>query len=74
MHDGIELERSGLPTAVVVTEPFVATAQAMAGLDGVPDYRFAVVGHPTAALAGDELRAVARTAAAQCEAILLGSP
>ena len=35
MHDGIVLERRGIVTGVVVTEPFVSTAGAMAALDGV---------------------------------------
>ena len=74
MHDGIELERRGITTAVVVTEPFIATGHAMAALDGAPGYRFAVVGHPTAALDGPELKAAARLAAEQCERILLGTP
>ena len=55
MHDGIELERRGIPTAVIVTAPFVATGRAMADLDGRPDYRFSVIRHPSAELRGDDL-------------------
>jgi hypothetical protein len=74
VHDGIVLERRGIATGVVVTEPFVGAAVAMAGLDGDPDYRFAVIPHPTAGLTDDELRALAPTAAAALEAILLSGP
>ena len=52
MHDGIQLEQRGIASGVVVTEPFVGAARAMAALDGVPGYRFATVGHPTAELSG----------------------
>lgn len=72
MHDGIELERRGIPTAVIVTTPFVATGRAMAELDGRADYRFAVIRHPSAELRGEELVAVSRAVAADLEAILLG--
>lgn len=72
MHDGIELERRGVPTAVVVTTPFVGAGRAMADLDGRPDYRFSVIRHPSAELHGEELVTVARGAASDMEAILLG--
>ena len=72
MHDGIVLERKGVATAVVVTEPFIAAARAMAALDQRPDYRFAVVPHPTAGLTDAELAAIAGPVAAELEAILLG--
>ena len=71
MHDGIVLERRGIATGVVVTEPFIGAAHAMATLDGDPAYRFAVVPHPTAGLADEELRKLAPVAAASLEAILL---
>ena len=74
MHDGIELERRGIPTAVIVTTPFVATGRAMAELDGRPDYRFSIIRHPSAELRGDALIAEAKGAAADIEAILLGRP
>ena len=73
MHDGIVLERRGIATAVVVTEPFIGAANAMAALDGNPAYRFAVVPHPTAGLSEAELKKLAPTCAAALEAILLRS-
>jgi hypothetical protein len=73
VHDGILLERRGVATGVVVTQPFVDAAEAMAALDGRPDYEFAIVPHPTASMTDDELQAVAATAAADLEKILLGA-
>ena len=73
MHDGIVLERRGITTGVVVTEPFIGAAHAMAALDGNPGYRFAVVPHPTAGLTETELRALASSASTALEAILLRS-
>jgi hypothetical protein len=72
VHDGIQLERNGVVSGVIVTEPFVGAGRAMAALDGAPDYDFVVVPHPSAELHGDTLRAVASRAAAELEAILLG--
>ncbi len=70
MHDGIELEKRGVPAGVIVTEAFVGAARAMATLDGLPDYEFAVVPHPTADMTGDELSAAATSAAEQILRIL----
>lgn len=72
MHDGITLERRGLPTAVIVTAPFVGAARAMARLDGDPDYPFAVVAHPVGDLTRDALRAMAAEVVDDVERLLLG--
>lgn len=53
-----------------MTDRFVATARAIAELNGMPDYPFAVIAHPIANNADAELRAKAETAVAQCVAIL----
>ena len=57
MLDGLKLERIGIPTAAIVTAPFVATGQAMADSWGVKDYRFLVTEHPIANLTDAELDA-----------------
>ena len=49
MLDGIVMEKLGVPTAVVATEPFISSAKAMAVSHGIPDYPFAVIPHPIAA-------------------------
>ena len=48
--DGIRFEQAGLPAAVVCSQAFVATADAMAELRGAPGYRYATTAHPVAVL------------------------
>ncbi|MEU6701387.1 UGSC family (seleno)protein [Pseudonocardia sp. NPDC046786] len=57
--DGIALEAAGVPAAVVCSEAFRATADAMATLRGSPGYDYACVPHPVASLdaAGVAVRA-----------------
>ena len=71
MHDGTQLEGRGVPSGVVVTEPFVNAARAMATRDGLADFRFVTLPHPTAELRGDDVRAAAARMAPPLEAILL---
>ena len=54
--DGIILEQSGLPTVVVCTDAFTASADAMAGLRGAPGYRYLKIPHPMANLTPDGVR------------------
>jgi hypothetical protein len=49
------MEKLGVPAVVIITEPFVSSAQAMAVAHGVPDYPFVVFPHPIAATAGSTL-------------------
>ncbi len=42
----VELERRGIPTAAVATEPFVDEALEQARLLGMPDYRMVFIPHP----------------------------
>ena len=46
MHDGITLERQGIPTATIVTSVFVNTAEAYTRLMGVPGFPYIVCPHP----------------------------
>jgi hypothetical protein len=55
----VELERLGLATAAVATEPFVDEALEQASLLGMPDYRMVYVPHPVQLLSAEELRAYA---------------
>lgn len=55
----VRLERAGIPTAAVATEPFVDEALEQARLLGMPDYRMVYVPHPVQLLALDELHAYA---------------
>lgn len=67
----MEAEKLGIPGAAVITDRFVVTARAMAELNGMPDYPFAVVAHPISNNRDDEVRAKAEEAADQIAAILL---
>jgi hypothetical protein len=74
LHDGIELERRGVPTAVICTDQFVASAKAQAEICGNPHYPFVVVSHPIGSLTTAELRARATSAAPQVIEILTRDP
>jgi len=55
----VELERLGIATAAVATEPFVDEALEQARLLGMPDYRMVYVPHPVQLLSAGELRCYA---------------
>ena len=55
----VELERRGVATAAVATEPFVDEALEQARVLGMPDYRMVYVPHPVQLLSADELRGYA---------------
>jgi len=74
LHDGIELDRRGVPTAVICTEEFVASVKAQAEICGNPLYPFAVVPHPIGSLTRAQLDARAAEAVPQVIAILTGTP
>jgi len=63
--DGLKLEQAGIPTASIVTTPFIGTGQAMATSWGVKAYPFLVTSHPIANLTEDELNAQADELATQ---------
>jgi hypothetical protein len=58
--DGILLEKAGVPSASIVTDPFEVTGRAMAEQWGVPLYKFVVMPHPIANLTESELDQRAR--------------
>ena len=73
MHDGIEMERLGIPTASIITHVFLPTAKAMTRMMGVPDYDFVVAQHPLSSLTDEECKEKAAQIAPDVERILLGS-
>ena len=72
MLDAISFEKRGIPAAAIITEPFVATAEAMARLAGMPGYPVAVIPHPIGSLAPDEVTARADAIAGKIAELLLG--
>ena len=72
MHDGIEMERLGIPTASIITHVFLPTAKAMTRMMGVPDYEFVVAEHPLSSLTDEECDERADQIFDKVESILLG--
>lgn len=70
MHDGIELEKLGVPSAVLITHEFVNQAKAIAEIQGIPDYPFAIIDHPIGRLTPEALRGRAEAAMPQILKIL----
>ena len=60
MLDGILLEKAGVPSVAIVTDPFEVTGRAMAEQWGLPYYKFLLLPHPTANLTETELDQRAR--------------
>ena len=46
MHEGIHLEKAGIPSATICTDRFEATAKGMASMWGAPDYPVIYTRHP----------------------------
>jgi len=55
----VELERLGIATAAVATEPFVDEALEQARVLGMPEYRMVFIPHPVQLLTAEELQALA---------------
>ncbi len=71
MLDGILLEKAGVPSAAIVTDPFEVTGRAMAEQWGLPYYRFLTMPHPTANLTEAELVQRARAITPDVARLLL---
>jgi hypothetical protein len=71
VHDGIELETLGRPTAVIVTREFVSecvTQRAALGMTGLEPV---IIDHPLSSCTDDEIRHRARQAAEQVKRLLI---
>jgi hypothetical protein len=74
VYDAIGLEKNGIPTAVLVTEPLASVAEAMSEFGGIPGYPFVEVAHPIGSLTPGELRERAQKALPYILEILTGVP
>jgi hypothetical protein len=72
LHDGIEMEKRGVPAASIITSAFVQTAKATAKVDGNPSYPFVVVEHPIGRLPQEQLEQRVKDAVPQILKILQG--
>jgi hypothetical protein len=70
--DAITFEKRGIPAVVVITEPFIPTADAMARLQGMPGYPYAVVPHPIGSLDTASVGARAEAIATTVDDLLTG--
>ena len=72
MHDGIEMEKLGIPTASIITHVFKNTANAMTRMMGVPDFDYIIAEHPLSSLTDEQVKDRAKQLAPEVERILLG--
>jgi hypothetical protein len=69
--DSILMEKAGVPSAAIVTEPFEVTGRAMAEQWGLPYFTFLLMPHPTANLTDAELTARAQAIVPEVTRLLL---
>jgi hypothetical protein len=70
VHDGIQFEKRGVPAAVALTEPFLATGELTAKMAGLAGYPFIVIPHPISRLDRAQLHARAEEFAGALVALL----
>lgn len=73
VHDAVRLERRGIPTAVVGTEPFIDEAIEQARVLGMPELRIVTVPHPVQLLTREQVEELADRALDDVVARLVGS-
>ena len=64
------MEKLGVPSAVLITDEFVNQAKAIAEIQGIPDYPFAILHHPIGRLTPTDLKGRAQAAIPQILKIL----
>jgi hypothetical protein len=68
--DGVVFEAAGVPAAVICSDAFVTTADAMASLRGAPGYVYATTPHPVAVLTPEQVGDRAKHLAPEIVALL----
>ena len=71
MYDGVTLEEQGLPTATIITDVFVRTAQAYTRLLGVPEFPYLACPHPITGISRSDLEDRVRELAPQVRRLLI---
>ena len=74
VHDAVRLERRGIPTAVVGTEPFLDEAIEQTAVLGMPQLRIVTVPHPVQLLTTGQVHQLADGAAGEIERWLTVGP
>jgi hypothetical protein len=65
VHDGIELEKLGVPAVAICTDALTPGLEALKEMRGMNAYKYAVVPHPIGVLDDEGLRDRAQQAAPQ---------
>jgi hypothetical protein len=68
--DGILLEQAGIPAAVIISDAFTVSANAMADLRNAPGYAYVTTPHPVANLTAEGVQARAAQAVPAIVALL----
>jgi Fe-S cluster biogenesis protein NfuA len=71
VFDGMNFEKLGIPSAIVISRPFLPTAAAIARLNGADNFQVVAIGHPVTSKDAASLIADAAEAAPHIERILL---
>ena len=66
-------ERQGVPAIGVMTTRFASAAELMRRVLGMPEYEFAVIGHPISSASDTQLVEYARATIAQARHLLIRS-
>jgi hypothetical protein len=74
LHDGIEYEKRGIPTCVVVTERFETTADLTAKMAGMAGYQYAMIPHPISRASAEMLKQRAEAAIERVVELLVERP
>jgi hypothetical protein len=74
VNDAVRLERRGIPTAVVGTEPFLDEAIEQTAVLGMPQLRIVTVPHPVQLLTTEQVHRLADGAAGEIERWLTFGP
>ena len=69
--DGLQLEAAGIPAAVICSDAFRVSADAMASLQGTPGYAYVTTPHPVASLSHEGVRERAERALPEIVGLLV---
>ena len=69
IHDAIELEKLGIPSAAIITTEFVRETELIRRALGMPSFEAVVIDHPVSSITQDEIAARVRQIKEQAERI-----
>lgn len=73
MHDGIHVEKAGLPSATILTDNFRRTGETMSRLWNATDYPVIYTPHPISQLTPEEIQTRAREIVPAIVEVLTGA-